>query len=157
MLFKNRPNTPVIRSFAFVRSLLAITMCLIFMVAANAYPAAQTWTLVWSDEFNGAVESPVDSAKWVFDIGGGWGNNELEYYTNSTRNASMDGNGNLVITAIKETLPRRNRCWYGQCQYSSARLKTVGKFEQAYGRFEARIKIPLGRVSGLHSGCSAIT
>lgn len=146
MLFKYRPDTPAICSFAFVRSLLTINVFLIFIVAANAYPTAQTRTLVWSDEFNGAAGSPVDSAKWVFDIGGGgWGNNELEYYTNSTRNASMDGNGNLVITAVKETLPKKNRCWYGRCQYSSARIKTVGKFKQAYGRFEARIKIPYGQ------------
>jgi beta-glucanase (GH16 family) len=146
MLFKYRPDTPLIGSFAFARSPFVIALFLIFFVAVNAHPAAQTWTLVWSDEFNGAAGSPVDGANWVFDIGGGgWGNNELEYYTNSTRNASMDGSGNLVISAIKEILPRKNRCWYGQCQYSSARIKTVGKFEQAYGRFEARSKIPYGQ------------
>src|SRR5688572_33268977 len=110
MLFRYRPGTPAICSFAFVRSLLAISMFFIFIVAANAYPARQTWALVWSDEFNGAAGSPVDSAKWVFDIGGGgWGNKELEYYTNSTSNASMDGNGNLVITAIKETRSEERR------------------------------------------------
>jgi len=133
----------------FVFLLLTITVFLIFIVASNAYPiaypAAQTWTLKWSDEFNGAEGSPVDAAKWAFDIGGsGWGNNELEYYTSSTRNASMDGNGNLVITAINETLPKKNKCWYGRCQYSSARIRTVGKFK-AYGRFEARIKMPFGQ------------
>jgi beta-glucanase (GH16 family) len=143
ILFKYRT---AIHSFAFVRSLFTITVFLIFIVAVSAYPTAQSWTLVWSDEFNGAAGSPVDSAKWVFDIGGGgWGNNELEYYTNSTPNASMDGNGNLVITAIKETLPRKKRCWYGRCEYSSARIKTAGNFKQAYGRFEARIKIPYGQ------------
>ena len=114
--------------------------------AGGAARAQQTWTLVWSDEFNGAAGTPVDGTKWVFDTGGGgWGNNELEYYTNSTNNCSTDGAGNLVITAINETLPRRNRCWYGQCQYTSARIKTKAKFEQAYGRFEARIKIPYGQ------------
>ena len=146
MPFRYRSDTPAIRSFAFVRSLLAISLFFIFIVAANAYPAVQTWVLVWSDEFDGAEGSPVDSAKWVFDIGGGgWGNNEFEYYTNSTANASMDGNGNLVITAIKETLPRKKKCWYGRCEYSSARIKTAGKFKQAYGRFEARVKIPYGQ------------
>ena len=123
-----------------------IALLLMFILAPNTSTAAQIWTLVWSDEFNGGTGSPVDNAKWVFDIGGGgWGNNELEYYTNSTPNASMDGNGNLVITAIKETLPRKKRCWYGRCQYSSARIKTAGTFKQAYGRFEARIKIPYGQ------------
>jgi len=140
--FKHLPGTSVC-------VLLTITSFLIFIVATNAYPiaypAAQTWTLKWSDQFNGAEGSPVDAAKWAFDIGGsGWGNNELEYYTTSTRNASMDGNGNLVITAINETLPKKNKCWYGRCQYSSARIKTVGKFN-AYGRFEARIKLPYGQ------------
>ncbi len=129
--------------------LLTTTAFLIFIVATNtysiAYPAAQKWRLKWSDEFNGAEGSPVDSAKWAFDIGGsGWGNNELEYYTSNTRNASMDGNGSLVITAIREILPKKNKCWYGRCQYSSARIRTVGKFK-AYGRFEARIKFPFGQ------------
>jgi beta-glucanase (GH16 family) len=76
--------------------------------------------------------------------GSGWGNQELEYYTNSTRNAALDGNGNLVITARKEN-PAGYNCWYGSCQYTSARLNTAGRFTQAYGRFEARIKIPRGQ------------
>jgi beta-glucanase (GH16 family) len=110
--------------------------------------AQTTWTLVWSDEFNGPVGSTVDGTKWTFETGNGsngWGNHELEYYTSATKNAAMDGAGNLVITAVKETLAPKYRCWYGQCQYTSARLKTQGKFEQAYGRFEARIKIPYGQ------------
>ena len=146
MPLKNRPDSRAINAFAFIRLLLMLTIALILFGPVNPLASAQTWTLIWSDEFNGPVGSTVDSTKWVFDIGGsGWGNNELEYYTNSTRNASMDGNGNLVITAIKETLPRKNRCWYGQCQYSSSRIKTKKKFEQSYGRFEARIQIPYGQ------------
>ena len=118
------------------------------LLAPHAAPRAQTWTLVWSDEFNGPAGSAVDSTKWVFETGNGsngWGNHELEYYTSSTKNAAMDGAGNLVITAVKETLAPKYRCWNGQCQYTSARLKTQGKFEQAYGRFEARIKVPYGQ------------
>jgi beta-glucanase (GH16 family) len=119
------------------------------LLAPHAAPRRQTtWTLVWSDEFNGPAGSTLDSTKWVFETGNGsngWGNHEREYYTNSTKNAAMDGAGNLVITAIKETLAPKYRCWYGQCQYTSARIKTQGKFEQAYGRFEARIKIPYGQ------------
>src|SRR6478735_3630944 len=76
------------------------------------------YKLVWSDEFNGAMGSAVDSTKWTFDVGGtGWGNNELEYYTNSTNNAAMDGAGNLVITAKQESM--------GGKSYTSARLKTL--------------------------------
>ncbi|MCG3163879.1 MAG: Beta-glucanase [Acidobacteria bacterium] len=134
--------------FALCRLCFVFVALLMFIPPAGSSLSAQafetqSWTLVWSDEFNGPSSSPVDEAKWVFDIGGGgWGNNELQYYTDSVKNASVDGAGNLVITAIKNMLPRKNRCWYGQCQYSSARLKTRGKFEQAYGRFEARIRIP---------------
>jgi beta-glucanase (GH16 family) len=100
------------------------------------------WTLTWSDEFNGPNGSPVDSSKWVSESGGGgWGNQELEYYTNRRQNAYQQ-DGNLVIRALQEkyTGPAgvtRN--------YTSARLKTQGKFAQAYGRFEARIKIPRGQ------------
>src|SRR5258708_37161618 len=60
------------------------------------------WTLVWSDEFNGADGSSPDASKWTFDTGGkGWGNNELECYTNLTQNAQVKG-GNLFITAMPQ-------------------------------------------------------
>lgn len=129
--------------FKCVRFVLACALLLsAFVVSAQA----QTWTLVWSDEFNGPAGSAVDTTKWTAETGGGgWGNQELEYYTNSTKNASMDGAGSLVIKAIKETLPQKFRCWYGQCQYTSARLITKNKFTQTYGRFEARLKIPYGQ------------
>ncbi|MGI5162204.1 family 16 glycosylhydrolase [Microbispora sp. CA-102843] len=101
--------------------------------------------VTWSDEFNGAAGTPVDGSKWKFDIGGGgWGNNELEYYTNSTRNVYQDGQGHLAITARKEN-PSNYQCHYGTCQYTSGRILTADKFSQAYGRFEASIKIPKGQ------------
>ncbi|KAA9376563.1 family 16 glycosylhydrolase [Microbispora cellulosiformans] len=101
--------------------------------------------VTWSDEFNGAAGSAVDPAKWKFDIGGGgWGNNELEYYTDSTRNVYQDGQGHLAITARKEN-PAGYQCHYGTCQYTSGRILTADKFSQAYGRFEASIKIPKGQ------------
>src|SRR5713226_973561 len=66
-------------------------------------PPAKGWTLVWSDEFNGPDGSAPDSSKWTYDTGGkGWGNNELECYTNRLQNAQIKG-GNLVITAQKES------------------------------------------------------
>ncbi len=102
--------------------------------------------LAFKDEFNKSANTPVDSSKWTAEIGGGgWGNQELEYYTNSIENAYHDGNGSLVIKAIKFTQPSNLTCWYGPCQYTSARLITKGKFDQKYGRFEARIKIPRGQ------------
>ncbi len=105
-------------------------------------PAASKWVLSWSDEFNGANGAPVDPSKWVAETGGdGWGNNELEFYTSRRRNAYQQ-DGNLVIKVLHE----KHRGAGGVTRnYTSARLKTLGKFAQAYGRFEARIKIPRGQ------------
>jgi beta-glucanase (GH16 family) len=101
------------------------------------------YTLVWSDEFNGADGSAPDSSKWTYDTGGkGWGNSELECYTNLAQNAQVKG-GNLVISAMHQPA---YACSDGTTRdYTSARLKTQGLFSQAYGRFEARIKIPAGQ------------
>ncbi|HKS43250.1 MAG TPA: glycoside hydrolase family 16 protein [Blastocatellia bacterium] len=123
---------------------LAILSAFIFLPIASADNAsAQTWTLVWSDEFDGPAGSAPNSSKWGYDIGGGgWGNKELETYTNRTQNASLDGDGNLVIQAIKETFTGSDRITR---DYTSARLLTKGKFEQRYGRFEARMKLPFGQ------------
>jgi beta-glucanase (GH16 family) len=105
-------------------------------------PPPASFTLVWSDEFSGPDGSSPDSSKWTNDTGGnGWGNNELEYYTNRTQNAQIKS-GNLVITAQKETYTGSDGVTRN---YTSARLKTQGLFSQAYGRFEARIKIPAGQ------------
>jgi beta-glucanase (GH16 family) len=107
--------------------------------------SAAVGALTWQDEFNQPAGTPVDGNKWKFDTGGsGWGNNERQYYTDSTSNAAHDGQGNLVITARREN-PANYQCHYGRCEYTSARLLTAGKFAQAYGRFEARIKIPRGQ------------
>src|SRR6266702_7595661 len=107
-------------------------------------PPAKGWTLVWSDEFNGADGSVPDSSKWTYDLGGkGWGNSELECYTNRLQNAQIKG-GNLVITAQQESVAFV--CSDGSTNnYTSARLKTQGLFSQAYGRFETRTKIPAGQ------------
>ena len=77
----------------------------IALISAGAY--AQTtggWRIVWSDEFNGAAGSPPDSKNWNYDLGGGgWGNGELETYTNSTQNSFQDGKGHLVIRALRDS------------------------------------------------------
>ncbi len=104
--------------------------------------SAAAWKPVWSDEFNGPNGSPVDDSKWVSETGGGgWGNNELEYYTARVENASQQ-NGNLVIKVLPEKYTGTDGVTRN---YTSARLKTLGKFSQTYGRFEARIKIPFGQ------------
>lgn len=107
---------------------------------------SKPWTLAWSDEFDGTAGQLPDASKWTAEIGGqGWGNQEREYYTGSATNAALDGDGHLVITAATEPANTALSCWYGPCRYTSARLITKGKFAQAYGRFEARIRIPRGQ------------
>jgi beta-glucanase (GH16 family) len=130
----------VFRSVLFVAVTLVPVACGQSQTTSSA--AGSPWTLVWKDEFDGANGSAPDSSKWIIETGGdGWGNHELEYYTNRLQNAQIQ-NGSLVITAFKETYTgsdgvRRN--------YTSARMKTAGKFDQQYGRFESRIKIPYGQ------------
>jgi len=100
------------------------------------------WDLAWSDEFGGSNGSGVDPAKWVLEVGGGgWGNQELEYYTNRLQNAHVQ-NGNLEIQAQREKYKGQDGVTR---DYTSARLKTLGKFSQTYGRFEAGMKIPYGQ------------
>lgn len=125
-----------------ITGLAALTSLLVFLLAGCVKEAKQTlpdrsWELVWSDDFTGASGTLPDATRWVFDIGaGGWGNAELQYYSNRPQNIKLDGRGSLVITALQESL--------GGAGFTSARIKTKGKFSQAYGRFEARIKTPSG-------------
>ena len=126
---------------------VAVTIAILFaLLTASPSPSASpNWVLTWSDEFDGAAGLGPDTTKWGFDIGvgqNGWGNNELEYYTNRTENASTDGTGNLVIKAIKETFTGTGGITR---EYTSARLLTAGKFTKQFGRFEARIKLPVGQ------------
>jgi beta-glucanase (GH16 family) len=110
----------------------------------NASPHG--WTLDWRDEFDGPAGASFDHAKWTADTGGdGWGNRERQFYVSRPENVGLDGAGHLVITARAEAPDAGFRCWYGPCAYSSARLKTQGRFEKRYGRFEARMKIPRGQ------------
>jgi len=99
-------------------------------------PARADGPLVWSDEFDG---SSVNPNNWVYDIGngvGGWGNNELEYYTSRPENVYV-ADGFLHIVARQESFGGKN--------YTSAKLKTSGKFSKKYGRFEFRAKLPQGK------------
>ncbi|UWZ40767.1 glycoside hydrolase family 16 protein [Dactylosporangium roseum] len=135
-------RTPVLLVAA--AAVIGFTATLVFPGRTGAADAAISG-ITWQDEFNAPAGTPVNRAKWRFDIGGsGWGNNERQYYTDSTRNAAHDGQGNLVITARREN-PDNYRCHYGRCEYTSARLLTAATFTRTYGRFEARIKIPRGQ------------
>lgn len=109
----------------------------IFLLCITNSSQAQCPTLVWSDEFNG---TQVDLSKWTFETGTGcdislcgWGNNELQYY--QANNATIS-NGILSITAKKERVSGSS--------YTSARMKSLLKGDWAYGRFEARVKLPSG-------------
>lgn len=127
-------------------SIVILVFALLFCDSALAQAQVIYRKLAFKDEFNKAANAAVDTEKWTAEIGGGgWGNQELEYYTNSPENASHDGQGSLVIKTIKLTPPLNLNCWYGPCQYTSARLMTKQNFDRKYGRFEARIKIPVGQ------------
>ncbi|MEK4850046.1 carbohydrate binding domain-containing protein [Paenibacillus sp. FSL H7-0756] len=103
-------------------------------------PTSDPWSLVWNDEFDDNV---IDPAKWTYDLGDGtvvgnpgWGNNELEYYTNDPKNVK-EQDGKLVITAHKEAK--------GGKPYTSTRIKTNGLYSKMYGKFEIRAKAPAGK------------
>jgi beta-glucanase (GH16 family) len=123
--------------------LLLSSLFLVFAcVDANDEDESTYNTLVWSDEFE-ASGSP-DSTKWKYDIGTGaeifgqpgWGNNELQYYTDQPENIRVE-DGMLKITARKES--------FGGSNYTSAKILTRGIFERTYGRYEARIQLPFGQ------------
>jgi beta-glucanase (GH16 family) len=109
---------------------------LILLSLVPGFGQDRKWALVWSDEFAGPANSPPDATKWVYDTGAtGWGNHELEKYTRDPANVFLDGEGNLVIRALRSD----------SGEYTSGRLKTLGRFEFQYGRVEARIRIPYGQ------------
>jgi beta-glucanase (GH16 family) len=104
--------------------------------AQAATTSAAAPVLLAADEFDGPAGSAPNPGIWRYDLGaGGWGNAELQTYTDSRRNAALDGAGNLVITAQREA----------DGSYSSARLKTESTYSAQYGRIEARIRIPRGQ------------
>ncbi|MEV8379042.1 glycoside hydrolase family 16 protein [Kribbella sp. NPDC056861] len=109
--------------------------------------AAPAWKLTFSQEFNNAAGARPDSTKWNYDLGGEptWGNEEWQYYTNRPQNVQMDGKGNLVISARKEKLAGMANCQFGTCDITSGRITTRNKFNQKYGKWEARIKVPAGQ------------
>lgn len=109
---------------------LVLTVSL--LIGTVGVTCAHGYTLVWSDEFDG---TSLNMSNWNYEIGGhGWGNNELQYYTD--RNVTV-ANGVLTITAKRES--------YGGRDYTSSRITTKGKREFKYGRIEARISIPMGQ------------
>ncbi|WP_299439566.1 glycoside hydrolase family 16 protein [uncultured Aquimarina sp.] len=128
-----------------MKAILFSAFLLVILSAASSCDTDETQdvitlrNLVMSDEFD--IEGAPNSAIWTYDIGrgpngDGWGNQELQYYTDRTENVKVE-NGFLLINAKEED--------FEGAQYTSARLKTEGLFEQQYGRFEARIRLPYGK------------
>ena len=130
-----------------VRMFLSISTFILLLMAASCRPSpsaaqpeetpseeSERWVLVWSDEFEGET---INAENWLYDTGaGGWGNQELQYYTERPENARVE-DGLLVIEAREED--------YRGSDYTSARLKTQGQQSWAYGRIEARMKLPSGQ------------
>jgi beta-glucanase (GH16 family) len=112
-------------------------------------PGPDGWEMVWSDEFDDPAGTPPNPENWGHEIGdvtpdgkNGWGNEERQYYTDDPANAATDGEGNLVIK-LREA-DGSLECYYGTCEYTSARLLTQHRKEFAYGRIEARLLVPDG-------------
>jgi beta-glucanase (GH16 family) len=132
------------------RCLLAALSAVLAASAAVAPAEADTpvspavAAVAFSDTFDGPAGAPVDGSKWQLETGDNVNNHERQYYTSGTKNAALDGQGHLVITARREN-PAGYQCWYGSCQYTSARLNTSGRFSAQYGHVEARMKIPRGQ------------
>ncbi|HVU14297.1 MAG TPA: glycoside hydrolase family 16 protein [Phototrophicaceae bacterium] len=105
---------------------------------------SRKWKLVWADEFDGPEGDSFNAGKWLAEVGGSWGNQELQYYSDRIENVALDGKGNLAITARKEALPGIE-CHKKPCEYTSARLSTRQTIRFTYGRFETRIRVPRGQ------------
>lgn len=137
MNFKNKIES---KSFRLLSILLVVFTTAGIASSCNPDETQKVTTfdqITFADEFdkNGALNSDL----WTYDIGtgdNGWGNNELQYYTDRPENVVVE-DGMLKITATKESFEGSG--------YTSARILTKGLFKQKYGRFEARMKLPYGK------------
>lgn len=134
----------LLRSLSLLSALILFAFCQKKEAYVSLPPLNSTPTLtysfdekpVWADEFD--YTGLPDPKRWGYDVGGGgWGNNELEYYTKDQLENARVENGNLIIEARKEDVGGRS--------YTSARLITKGKGDWTYGRIEVRAQLPRGR------------
>ena len=127
-----------------------ITVCFFFFACSEEEMVSQNkdandweiegWNIVWQDEFD---KDSLDLTKWSREIGGhGWGNNELQFYTDSDSNSYVE-NGNLILKA--QVVPQGIGSSKGLRYYSSARLRTYGKGDWKYGRIEVKAKVASGQ------------
>ncbi|MFD4585734.1 ricin-type beta-trefoil lectin domain protein [Streptomyces sp. NPDC058434] len=126
----------------------ALTVAVGWAPSSTAAPAPADGPSVhavnFEDTFDGPAGSAVNGSKWQVETGDNVNNHERQYYTAGNANAALNGQGQLVITARKEN-PGNYPCWYGRCEYTSARLNTAGRFTATYGHVEARLKVPRGQ------------
>ena len=127
-----------------------ITVCFFFFACSEEEMVSQNketndweiegWNIVWQDEFD---KDSLDLTKWSRETGGhGWGNNELQFYTDSDSNSYVE-NGNLILKA--QVVPQGIGSSKGLRYYSSARLRTYGKGDWKYGRIEVKAKVASGQ------------
>lgn len=136
----------VVLSFALVMVNMAFVPVTETEAAVNSAAGTGNWRLVWSDEFQQGLGTSPDSSTWVYDIGdGGWGNAEIQYYTNSTSNVYItDTEGTNDGRALALRAKRESNG-----QFTSGRVKTLNKQYIKYGRIEAKLKVENGMQSGV--------
>ena len=115
-----------------------------------------TRTLLWSDEFNGALGTAPDATKWTADTTDGcaapynncgWGNGERQYYLTSKNTHDGSSQGNLTISATRQTNSTNYNCYFGRCEWLSGKITTYNKVGFTYGYLEARMKLSPGQGS----------
>jgi beta-glucanase (GH16 family) len=150
-VFEINNSLAIMRNSYLLFSALIILLSQVFVgcekpesIAGCSFPdSLDAYTLVWSDEFSG---TELDTSKWSYQIGdgcevnlcGGWGNNELQYYTSRPENISL-ANDRLIITAKKETPLYQGRA------YTSARIRSLNKGDFRYGRIDVSARMPKGQ------------
>lgn len=154
------PRTFSVRTLGLAAAIAAVSAAIVGVVASGSGTTPRTVhrgptfvgdgprarsdsRLLWSADFNGPAGSRPDHATWQIETGGnGFGNGELQYYTTNPSNVSLNGHGDLAITARRQTYTGGDGVTRN---YTSGLVQTPGRFQVKYGRIEARIKLPAGR------------
>lgn len=123
------------------------------LLSIGVEPQPVVKTLLWADEFNGAAGAAPDSSKWTADTTDGcaapynncgWGNSERQYYLASKNSQDGSSQGNLTITATRQTSSTNYSCYFGRCEWLSGKITTYNKVGFTYGYLESRIKLSAG-------------
>ncbi len=143
----------IIRAAAPASELYLASVPIDRLLSIGVEPQPVVKTLLWADEFNGAVGAAPDSTKWTADTTDGcgapynncgWGNSEREYYLASKNAQDGSSQGNLTITATRQTGSTNYNCYFGKCEWLSGKITTYNKVGFTYGYLESRIKLAAG-------------